>query len=112
MPSKDVDARILAESHYRVEPGITKIFRIAGSAVVESQPNEPIKLLEVNQYSIPSGVMPLQFDAAPARGIHYPSIIVEVTPEEFGKIQTQELVLPAGWTVSDPIPRPADNDAA
>ena len=112
MPNKDEDARILAEAHYRVEPGIVQIFRIAGSPAMEAQPIEPIKLLEVNRYSIPSGVMPLSFDAAPARGIHYPSVIVEVTPEEFEKIQARELALPDGWAVGPRIPRPAGNDAA
>jgi hypothetical protein len=41
----------------------------------------------------------------PSAGIHYPSIIVEVTPEEFDRIQSQELKLPAGWTLGEPISR-------
>ena len=104
------EARKLAEAHYRVEAGITRIFRIAGTPETESRPSEPIKLLEVSQSTIPSGVMPLQFGPAPASGIHYPSVIVEVTPEEFQRIQTQELALPEGWTVGELLPRPAGTD--
>jgi hypothetical protein len=108
MPSKDEIARILAESHYRIEPEITKIFRITGNGAVEAQPVEPIKLLEVNRSTIPSGIMPLQFDASPAHGIPFPSVIVEVTPGEFQDIQAQALPLPNGWTLGSLIPPPLD----
>ena len=53
--------------------------------------------------------MPLGFGPAPAHGFHYPSIIVEVTPEEFDRIRSHELVLPSGWEVSDLVPRPPAN---
>ena len=112
MPDKAEEARKLAEAHYRVEAGITRIFRIAGTAETESRPDEPIKLLEVSQSTIPCGVLPLQFGPAPASGIHYPSVIVEVTPEEFDRIQTQTLALPEGWTIGELFLRPAETDAA
>lgn len=105
MPNKTEVARRLAETHYQVEAGITQIFRIMGRPDAELRPEEPIKLLEVNQYSIPSGVMPLYFDAAPARGIHFPAVIVEVTPDELTKIRSQELDLPEGWTLGELLPK-------
>jgi hypothetical protein len=49
------------------------------------------------------GIMPLGFSPAPTYGIHYPSVIVEVTPDEYERIQAKELELPQGWTVSDPL---------
>ena len=67
---------------------------------------EVIKLLEVNENTVPSGIMPIQFGPSPASGLNYPTIIVEVTPDEFQKIQHQQLELPHGWKVGDPIPRP------
>jgi hypothetical protein len=106
MADKDEEARKLAEAHYEVEVGITQIFRITGSAEAEVLPNEPIKLLEVNENTIPVGIMPLGFSPAPRYGIHYPSVIVEVTPDEYEKIQSKELALPQGWTVSALVPRP------
>jgi hypothetical protein len=106
MPDKTDAARKLAATHYEVEAGITQIFRVIGRPDAEVRPEEPIKLLEVNQYSIPSGIMPLHFDAAPARGIHFPSVIIEVTPKEFDKIQSRELHLPLGWTIGDLLPKP------
>lgn len=98
-------AKKLARSHYDAEDGLQRIFRITGSAEVELRPKEPIKLLEVNVNSVPSGVMPLHFGPAPASGIPYSSVIVEVTPEEFNKIQTHEMKLPWGWTLGEELPR-------
>lgn len=108
MADKDEEARKLAEVHYEVEVGMTQIFRIMGSAEAEVLPNEPIKLLEVNENTIPVGIMPLRFGPAPTYGIHYPSVIVEVTPEEFERIQSKELPLPDGWTISDLVPKPLE----
>src|SRR4051794_3570928 len=95
----------LARLHYDFEPGITDIFTVLGKPESEELPDEPIKLLEVNQLTIPSGIMPLGFDPAPARGIPFSSVIIEVTPEEMDKIRSQELVLPHGWTVGPLVPR-------
>ncbi len=50
--------------------------------------------------------MPLHFGPAPASGILFPSIIVEVTPEEFDRIKRNELKLPKGWTIGEELPKP------
>jgi hypothetical protein len=60
----------------------------------------------VNENTVPSGIMPIQFGPYPAAGLHYSSVILEVTPDEFQKIQNQELKLPNGWKVGDLIPKP------
>ncbi len=107
MPTKDEEAMTLAQKHYQIEAGLTQFFRITGSAEVELRPLEPIKLLEVNEDTVPLGIMPIQFGPSPASGLYYPSIILEVTPDEFQRIQNQELKLPNGWKVGDLIPRPS-----
>ena len=101
-------AKVLAKKHYEAEAGLQRIFRLTGSAEVEVSFVEPIKLLEVNANTVPSGVLPVQFGPAPASGIPYPSVIVEVSPEEFHKIQTQELKLPKGWRLGEEMPKPTD----
>ena len=65
----------------------------------------PIKLLEINIDTSPSGIMPLHFGPVPGSGIPYPSVIVEVTPDEFDRIRLQELKLPDGWTIDEEYPR-------
>ena len=103
---KSLAARILAAKHYQAELGLQKIFRITGSAEVEMRSSEPIKLLEVNINTVPSGILPVSFGPAPASGIPYPSVIVEVSPEEYTKIVTQELKLPKDWNLSEEFPKP------
>ena len=107
MPTKDQEAADLAGKHYQIETGLTQVFRILGSTDAEVRPNEPIKLLEVNENTVPSGIMPIGFGPHPASGLHYPSIIVEVTPEEYLKIDSQEWQLPHDWRVGELIPRPS-----
>lgn len=99
-------ARKLATAHYEVEPGLTRVIRFTGSAEVEVRSAEPIKLLEINEATIPSGVMPLHFGPAPASGVPFPSVIVEVTPGEFEQIQRHELKLPPGWEKAEELPKP------
>jgi hypothetical protein len=105
-------ARELARKHYDVEAGLVRIFRLSGPDDAELTPAEPIKLLEVIEGTFPSGARPLQFGPAPASGIPFPSVIVEVTPEEFVKIQSQELKLPRGWRLAEELPRPVEEPGA
>ncbi len=105
MSEKDSVARELARRHYDVEPGISQIFTIIDVSADEQASNVPIKLLEVNDATVPAGVMPLQFAPAPASGIPFPSVIVEVTPEEFQLILSKELPLPVGWKLGVEMPR-------
>ncbi len=107
MSSKDDEARELARLHYEIESGMTTIYRCTGTDD-DANPAAPIKLLEVNQDTIPSGIMPLQFGPNPTAGIHFPSVIIEVTPDEFERIQSDSLSLPPGWTIQMPIPRPTE----
>jgi RNA polymerase subunit RPABC4/transcription elongation factor Spt4 len=103
-------ARELARRHYGIEEGLTSVFRYSsGSAKVEASPAEPIKFLEVNAATIPTSVMPLQFGPVPASGIHFPSVIIEVTPDEYRQIQAKELQLPAEWDLSEELPKPEDD---
>jgi hypothetical protein len=41
----------------------------------------------------------------PGSGIPYSSVIVEVTPDEFEKIQLQELKLRDGWAIVEEYPK-------
>ena len=104
---KDEEAVDLAQRHYEVEVGLTEVIRFTDTAEIEQQSTEPIKLLEINENTIESGILPIHFGPAPESGIHFPSVIVEVTPDEYRKIQSNELQLPNSWRFQVPIPRPA-----
>jgi hypothetical protein len=102
---REEEANKLAQAHYLIEEGLTRVLRIKGDASEGYDPNDPIMLLEVNENTVASGVMPIRFGPVPEAGFHFPSIIVEVTPVEFHKIENNELPLPEGWELGPEIPR-------
>lgn len=91
--TKDRIARDLAESHGNMEDTISLIIRVKSAQ--EDSNTEPIKLLEVNSATTASGVIPVMF--GPDRGMPYPWIVMDVTPQEFRRIKTKRLRLPKGW---------------
>jgi hypothetical protein len=106
--NKEDAAKLLAESHYAIEPGIKHVFKIVASAGNESDPKEPIKLLEVNESSTAVGIQPVFFGPHAASGMCFPSVIVEVTPDEYNKIVCNPpiLPLPNGWRLGDEYAKP------
>ncbi len=109
MQTKDQVAARLAETHYLLEGGMRQIFRIRNDAA-EDAAAEPIKFLEVNADTVPAGILPVYFGAHEERGIPYATVIVDVTPDEFERLQAHELTLPDGWRVGEPFPRPAETE--
>ena len=105
MPDKNEEETVLAQKHYQLEAGMTSIFRLTQSVTYQVVPKEEIKLLEVNENTIPLGIMPIEFGPVSASGVHFPSIILEVTPDEYEKIKAGELPLPNGWEIGEQIPR-------
>ncbi len=93
MTTKDEVARALAKAHAASEESVTKILRLVSTA--EGDPSEPIKLLELNTQTVPTGIMPVFF--GPSGTVPFPSVVVEVTDEEFAQVERQELKLPEGW---------------
>jgi hypothetical protein len=96
MPEKDEVALLLAAAHREAEPGIVRIVRLL--SVREAEAREPVKLLEVNPATSPSGVLPIAFAPDPP-GVPFPSVVVEVTPDEFARIVDGQLPLPNHWTL-------------
>ena len=65
MPEKNEIALRLAEAHRTMEPAINRIVRLVAAGEDESR--EPVKLLEVNPGTSPSGILPIAFGADPPR---------------------------------------------
>lgn len=95
---KDTIARTLARVHREEESTITQIVRLRGSQ--ESEGREPIKLLEVNPATSPSGIWPVALSPDPPE-IPFGSVIVEVTPAEYDDILAKRLLLPNGWILGE-----------
>ncbi len=100
MDEKDEVARQLAEAHREIEPTIRRIIRLVTDR--EGDAREPVKLLEVNPETSPSGILPIAFAADPPR-VPYPSIVVEVTEAEFDQIRAGSLPLPEGWRLGETL---------
>jgi hypothetical protein len=103
-PEKSQVAKMLAEAHRKVEPGINRIFRVISDR--EQEADEPVKLLEVNPDTSPSGIFPIAFNADPPT-IPFPSVVIEVTEVELEKICAGSLLLPDGWRLDELIWKPA-----
>jgi hypothetical protein len=95
--TKDEAARELAEWHFGVEPDLKQVIRIVTDD--EDAPNEPIKLLEVNAATVATGSVEA-FAFAPSASVPFPTVIAEVTPEEYERIQRNEIKLPKGWSLT------------
>jgi hypothetical protein len=100
IPDKSEIARTLADAHRKVEPGISRIVRVIADQ--EQATDEPVKLLEVNPDTSPSGIVPIAFGPDPPR-IPFPSVVIEVTEAEFESIRSGSLRLPDGWRLSDTL---------
>lgn len=94
MNDKDRTAYEIAKAHQEMEPSISRIFRLMAKR--EDDEREPLKLLEVNPATSPSGVVPIAFGASPPE-MPYPLVIVEVTEAEYQAILSDTLELPEGW---------------
>ena len=105
--SKEAVAQRLAEAHYAIEPGIELVIQLLASPDREADPKEPIKLLEVNADTTTDGIIPLFFGAHAASGIIFPSVIVEVTPDEYEQIRRDPARLPNGWRLGHEFAKPA-----
>ncbi len=98
VPDKSEIAKLLADAHREYEPSITRIIRVIADQ--EHVADEPVKLLEVNPETSPSGIVPITFGPHPPR-IPFPSVVIEVTEIEFEDIRTGSLLLPDGWRLGD-----------
>ena len=106
-PSKNAVAKELARKHFDLEPGMRHIFRVTNGER-ESNASEPIILLEVNEHTVPAGLMPLQF--GPNETIPYATVIAEITPDEYRLVSAGKLKLPRGWRIAEELTRPESAD--
>lgn len=95
--AKDAAARRLIQWHFKVEPELREVYRIVTAN--EGSGDEPIRLLEVNAATVPTGsVEPFAF--SPTEEIPFRTVIAEITPEELQTIRSHPEALPRGWNLS------------
>ncbi len=91
-------AEILAKAHFQVEPNLKHVFVL--EPINDGAATGSIVLLEVVEGTLERGIEPIAFTADPTHGIDYPSVIVEVSPREYQKIQSDGLDIRCrGWAM-------------
>lgn len=102
---KDRAALELVEWHYKVEPDLELVYRVLADN--EDDPNEPIKLVEINAGAVGTGGFEA-FGFAPTEDFPYPTVIAELTRKQLNDL-IQVGALPPGWNLDRavPISRPA-----
>jgi len=95
--AKDAAARRLIQWHFAVEPELREVYRIVLDD--EGSQEEPIRLLEVNAATVPTGsVEPFTF--SPTKEIPFRTVIAEITPEELASFRSNPKAFPKGWSLS------------
>jgi len=93
--TKDAAARNLIQWHFTVEPELREVYRMDDEGSLE----EPIRLLEVNAASVPTGSIE-PFGFSPTEEIPFRTVIAEITPEELETVRSHPEALPEGWSLS------------
>jgi hypothetical protein len=99
MSTKLESAQSIAAMHSGYDPDLLEVIRITGPD--EETADEPIKLLEINAATVSAGIMPVFF--GPSNRVPFASIIVEITPDEFQRIRSNQLTLPDGWRLGETL---------
>ncbi len=99
MKTKQDIAQELAAAHSGSEDSVIRILRLTSER--EDQDDEPIKLLEVNVETVPSGVMPVYF--GPTDDVPFASVAVELTGSEYTALRANELELPDNWKLGETL---------
>lgn len=85
-------ARRLADAHRKEDPDTERV-------LLSPSPTE-IRLVEVSPSvasATPPAVMPFRFVAQPEQGVHFPSVVILLSPDEWALVENGSLQLPDGW---------------
>jgi len=94
-------AKALAKAHAEVEQNLKFVFLIQPHN--DQDPNDPIKLLEVVDGTIERGIEPIGFTADSSHEIDYPSVIVEISPNEYQKYKKDGKLNFDNWTIGEEL---------
>ena len=91
-------ARWYAEEHLKTDPGITKVIHVPDGA----GPRE-IRFLEVNQLIKEDRsnhqFIPIDFGVDMGEDSEHKLLVIDLTPDQWESIQSDELKLPDGWSL-------------
>lgn len=96
---RDLKARWYAREHLKTDPGITAVYYLPRNAG-----EREIRLIEINQLlgdRNDDALEPIDFGVDSGTDHAHTLLVLDVTPEQWERIRSTELNLPAGWTLED-----------
>lgn len=102
--TRDDAARSAADFFSRCLSGVVRVVRLRSRT---ERPESPVKFLVVRTHA--PGTDPEVFVHPPhlKRGIPYRMAIVEVTPDQFARIEYGQTPVPRGWALGETLFAPA-----
>ena len=98
MSSLQTVAKTLAKAHRD---------RDASTSTIKFFPDpdgDHVRLLEVSDTAPTTGeVLPFRFTSSPDHGIDFESVIILLSPAEWGQVQAGDLALPSGWDLKQAV---------
>jgi hypothetical protein len=99
---RDAMARWYAEQHYKTDPGVCSIYYLPTYA-----PEREIRLVEVNDLIAVRNdetLEPVDFGVDTSMESEHKLFILDVTPDQWDRINESSLSLPLGWSLKDKMP--------
>jgi len=103
---RDAMARWYAKEHIDIDPGIRSIYYLPTNA-----PEREIRFVEVNDLigaRNDETLEPIDFGVDTGMETEHKLFVLDVTPEQWDRINCKKLSLPQGWELKDAIPFTAD----
>lgn len=94
---RDSMAAWYASEHLKTDPGITAVYHLP-----EGSDDREIRLVEINRLigeRNDTGMEPIDFGIDFGTETQHKLLVLDVTPEQWKRIQSRELSLPPGWSV-------------
>ena len=101
---RDSLARWYAEEHLKTDPAIVGVYYLPTDAG-----EREIRFVEVNELigsRSDEMLEPIDFGIDTGTDNAHKLLVLDVTPEQWNRIQRQELSLPAGWLLEGMVPYP------
>lgn len=94
--NRDAMARWYAEEHLKTDPGICSVYYLPQDA-----PDREIRFIEVNKLMgerNDDALEPIDFGVDMGTDHEHKLLVLDVTPEQWERIEARELQLPGGWS--------------
>lgn len=98
---RDTLANWYANEHLKTDPGIRSVFYLPANA-----PDREIRFIEVNDLlgdRNDEALVPIDFGIDMGSETEHKLLVLDVTPQQWNRIQEESLPLPAGWSLDDAV---------